>query len=114
MARELERGGQWQSEGHGCALRSTTIGVGRCALARVRELLPTDGPRTAPTSISITHAGAKLRMRVDDRAATEATPRAVSNAGCAERAARPRISRISMFVNFAILFSCGYIYSEEN
>ena len=35
----------------------------RCALARVRELLPTDGPmHSADISISSQHAGRRVRM----------------------------------------------------
>ena len=63
-----------------------------------RERALQTGRRTAP-SISISSV-MRVRTCVDDSAATEATPLALSNAECVERAARPRISRISKFVNF--------------
>ena len=106
------RGARALSVAHSGSLRNRSdapcVRHWRCVLTRVRELLPTDGPRTAPTSASAHSCGCECASTIAQQQKRRRMQSAMRDV-LTERAARPRISRISMFVKFAQFHSRGYI-----
>jgi len=99
LAREFERGGERQF------VRQTPLVIIKCIArshARANACHTHGTPHRADISTS---SVVRLRVYVDDRDATDATQRTVSDAECVARAVRPFISRVS---NFSQFYSRGY------